>query len=256
MIFDMDIRKIVNDSKILYVLSANSLTDDEYDEIKPSIEAIGGHWRERYKGFVFSYNPADRLQKLSSEPPVISEYRKWQDSTQYFPTPVSVVKRMLNICEINENTRILEPSAGRGAILDHIPCGHLQIIEPDPINCTYLKKKGYKVIPYSFEEAVEEGMIRPYNLVLMNPPFTRQRDIKHILLAYEGLEENGVLVSVMSENSLYYDKPLTINFRLFLKESNAEIIPLPYGSFAESSTYIDTVIIKIIKRRDVYEKVV
>lgn len=192
---------------------------------------------------------------LINNPPVIPEYRKWQESTQYFPTPEPVVKQMIGMCEINENSHILEPSAGRGAILDHIPCGNIQIIEPDPINCTYLKQKGYKVIPYTFEEAVQEQLLKPYNLVIMNPPFSRQRDIKHIMLAYQGLDDGGMLVSIMSENSLYYDTAITKKFRWFLAETNAQIIYLPFGPFAESGTYIDTVIVKIFKRSDNNERV-
>ena len=70
MIFDMDIRKIVNDSKILYVLSVNSLTDDEYDEIKPSIEAIGGHWREDTKDLsLATIRPTD-CRNYHLNPPV------------------------------------------------------------------------------------------------------------------------------------------------------------------------------------------
>lgn len=233
------------DNAILLVFRpSEQLTDYEYDKLKPYMESMGGHWRERLKGFVFSLNSLER-----------NEYSRWKEDIQYFPTPKSVAKRVIELAELDNckyKPYILEPSAGTGNLLDAIPNNieyDLHAIEPECINANTLKEKGYKVELCSFEEFYNKykGTERAITHVIMNPPFSLGRDIHHTRLAYELLKEGGTLVSIVSENSLYYDNEDSMKFNKWLKQCNAHIEPIPNGAFKESGTTVDTVIIKIIK---------
>lgn len=235
------------DSKYLVVKPVEEMTDAEYDEIKPVIEKAGGHWREKYKGFVFKTDTSHN-----------EDYTEDKEKNQFFPTPYTVVKRMIILSGLKElsyclSPKVLEPSAGRGAILDAVrkQCkAKLFAVEPNEDNLYELQKKGYYMAEQkTFEEWAEqnENQKNTFNYVLMNPPFSGSRDVLHTMLAYEFVKDGGVLVAVVSENSLYYDNKHSKRFRDWLKEVNAYIEDVPYGSFKESGTTVDTVIIKIVK---------
>lgn len=249
MIFNIDIQKLEGCSESVVVAEPTwDLSDSEYDEIKPIFENLGGHWRERYKTFIF---PSTILKR--------NYISRWKEELQFFPTPTSVIEKMLTIsglCEARkerEVARILEPSAGQGAILDIIVKSintpyTLQAVEPDPSNIKILRRNLYNVAETTFENFYKQNLGKhSYTHILMNPPFSHGRDMQHIRLAYELLDEDGILVSVMSENSLYYDWDETRNFNKWLNDNRGEITPIPSFAFSESGTSIETVLITLRK---------
>lgn len=223
------------------------LTNEEYDELKPTIESMGGHWRERVKGFCFSQ---ESLKKTN--------YSKWQESIQFFPTPIKVAMRLKELSGITsyEGTPILlEPSAGQGgllAALDEDFKGEIITIEPNDTNSKILEEKGYSPLKITFEEyfnkmALKGDNVPKFTHVLMNPPFSLGRDISHVKMAYNLLTPGGVLTAIISENTLYYTNPSNQEFVTWLKSKDAYIEPVPYGSFIDCGTAIDTIIIRIYK---------
>ena len=136
--------------------------------------------------------------------------------------------------DIKPADTVLEPSAGRGAILQYIvkQTNNYKAVEKDQENSKYLISKGYKVSNTSFEQfhsRVERT--RQYDKIVMNPPFSNKRDIIHTLLAYNLLKPNGTLVGLLVENSLYYKRPITDMFNGFIHRINAEVIEIPHGTF-------------------------
>ena len=61
----------IDDDAFLLFKPENALTDDEYDSIKQYMETMGGHWRERVHGFIFSKEHIKR-----------SDYSEWQEVNQ------------------------------------------------------------------------------------------------------------------------------------------------------------------------------
>ena len=84
-----------------------------------------------------------------------------------------------------------------------------------------------------------------YDRVVMNPPFAKQADIKHILHALKFLKSDGLLVSVMAAGVLFRDNRLTTDFRDLINERGGNIEELPDGAFKESGTMVRTVIVTI-----------
>lgn len=244
------VKEIYFDNKTYFHLRIRpAMTDDEYDAIKYRIESLGGHWRERFGGFIFDENPIDKLNNETTWQPIIQDdYVKWCIARQFYPTPADVALHVIELCEISGTDTVLEPSAGKGALIR--PLGRtsgIRAIEIDEGLARDLKNDGYNVLNMAFEDAIDKNMISPVDRVVMNPPFSGQRDIKHIMAAYNLLKENGILVAIMSENDLYYDTPLTQLFNEFLKKTNAYIEAVPMRSFKESGTMVDTIIVKIQK---------
>lgn len=149
----------------------------------------------------------------------------------YFPTPKVVVERMLQLAHIEPGMTILEPSSGKGNIVDLIKLYHptcsLSVIEINHTLRQILKAKGYNLVGTDFLEHKER-----YSLVLMNPPF--DQDIKHVRHAYSLLNSGGRLVAIMSESPFFRMDKESIAFRNWLDEVNGTSEKLPDGSFLES----------------------
>lgn len=241
---DVEICKLDN-AEIMVVRPTESLTDEEYNKFKPVIENLGGHWRERVKGFVFPYDTTVNSQ----------------EDSQYFPTPSIIARDMAQLLVESlgdlKDIKILEPSAGRGNLAYEFaalrPESNIVMIEPDDINYSYLEKLAEESdasmdsFHSTFEEYYADNSDTVFDGVIMNPPFSNSRDINHIKMAFSMLKPGGVLVSIISENVLYYDNKENKEFVNWLNELKAEIFNVPYGAFKSSGTMIDTRIIKIIK---------
>ena len=68
---------------------------------------------------------------------------------------------------------------------------------------------------------------------------------QHLLvkMAYDLLKPGGTLVSVFPENRLYYKDNESVKFQKWLKENKAYVEDVPYGSFQEVGTMVDTVLV-------------
>lgn len=247
------VKPISIDGKTLFHLSVRPpMTNEEYDDIKYRIEKLGGHWRERFGGFIFDENPIDSLKCESTWERIEHDhYDQWKIMRQFYPTPNDVAKRVNELANIKHDHYVLEPSAGKGALID--PIGRKErivAIEIDARLASELRSAGFEtVVNDSFEHAVESHVIHDqFDRIVMNPPFgPNQLDIKHIMLAYTLLKPGGILVAIMSENDLYYNTDLTKQFNEFLKIKNAIIEEVPMRSFLASGTRVDTIIVKIVK---------
>jgi predicted RNA methylase len=98
--------------------------------------------------------------------------------------------------------RVLEPSAGMGALIDALP--FVVDVVAVEINLGLAQRlrnlhPGISVIQADF---LNVGMgLGEFDRVIMNPPFDRGLDIKHILHARELLATGGRLVAVCADGS-------------------------------------------------------
>ncbi len=235
-----------SDGRIFYHLQLDKLSDEEYDKVKPFVEHLGGHWRERYNCFVFPEDVRDLFEKYPSKSFSASAEYLWREKTQFFPTPKLVAERVVELAEIETHHIVLEPSAGQGALLDCIKVDcPIMCVEPLLENVEILRNKGYVCYRGEFENYYSPDI--QYDRIIMNPPYANQNDIKHVKMAYDMLAKGGILVAVISENALYYQTDLSIEFNEFLTKENVFVEAVSPRAFEESGTTIETVIIKIVK---------
>lgn len=241
----------IDGHKFMVIKPIEELDNLAYDKMKPHMESMGGHWRERVKGFVFNIQTLER-----------TSHSEYVEKIQFFPTPEPVANKMIDVSgvlEFNPDNKpfILEPSAGKGALLDALDnyAGNRRyrreiVVEPVEENANILRSKGHYVEEMTFEKFYHRNKKNKefrFTHVFMNPPFSGGCEATHTMMAYNMLQPNGTLVGIVSENSLYYKDQVYLEFQQWLKEVKAEIIPVEHGSFRESGTTVDTVIIKIAK---------
>lgn len=168
---------------------------------------------------------------------------------QAFYTPDAVAAELVAFAEPRDGMVVLEPSAGHGALADQcIRQGRLvhddiECIELDPDACAVLRKKGYHVTECDFLSVKPSAI---YDLVVMNPPFTRNQDIAHVLHAIKFLRPGGQLVAIMSPGWQTGAANAHARFRtLLFEELQGEVRDIEKGAFKESGTNIATVMIRL-----------
>lgn len=166
----------------------------------------------------------------------------------FYPTPEEVIAQMLVMSDI-ANKIILEPSAGSGNIVSYLQRNGAQEVIACEINSKLrsIIEKKCVVIADDFL-TVTSDMISHVDMVVMNPPFSREED--HILHAYEIAPNGCEIISLC--NSSMLDR---IYYRNEKREKIKELIELygdkePLGyvfSTAERKTDVKVSVIRLHK---------
>lgn len=182
----------------------------------------------------------------------------------WVPTPAGladdVVARFAHLALIPQRGRMLEPSAGDGALIRAVvkarPDLDVTAVEPvseRAVKLEDIEQAKHLVFDYTFEEYVkyhEQSWIKPYDLIVMNPPYALPKKpdawIGHLRLAWSLLAKGGRLVAIVPHYPIErWDRQVTP----LLREMGAGVVvePLPAGSFKQSGTGVATCVIAVTK---------
>lgn len=169
-----------------------------------------------------------------------------------FPSPAAVVARVIEEARMSRGPhRVLEPSAGPGAIALAALAGGNRVtcVEIQDALAQRLAVSGRfeKVLNADFL-TVTPAALGKFDRIVMNPPFDRGRDIDHVTHALQFLADDGILVSVMSAGTEFREDRKSQDFRAMV-EKRGFFMDLPAGSFAESGTYVNTMLCVIGRKR-------
>lgn len=118
----------------------------------------------------------------------------------FYPTPVEVIERMLMEVEI-EGRVVLEPSAGKGDIVDYlnrVGVGQVLVCETNSDLAKIVSTKGRFVAGDFLTVAAAD--VSHVDCVVMNPPFSA--DEAHILHAWEIAPAGCMIISLCNTNTL------------------------------------------------------
>ena len=244
----METLEIIKQSKIegnILYLQCPQLDRKQYLEIKNKLELIGGKWKGgKILGFVFEEDPTELVNQISN-----GENRNLKKEYQFFETPEILADELIKYANIKENDLILEPSAGKGAIIKAIN----RVIPNKEIDCYELMELNHnflnKILTANLiaNDFIENNINKKYNKIIANPPFNKNQDILHIKKMYDCLKNNGKLVSIASNHWKNCNNRNETEFRNWLDEVNATIVEIDAGKFKENGTIIATCIIIIDK---------
>ncbi len=225
------------------VLRIQQLPRDLYEAVNKVLLALGGKWNRSQRGHVFEGDPRDKIAEALSAGEAVDVKK----TTEFFETPRVVAEMLVEIAEIRPGMKILEPSAGRGAIADLVrercPNCKIDLVEIEESNRKALKEKGYKLAGKDFMKYKKKG----YDRIIMNPPFSKQQDIDHVRHAFGLLKPGGRLVSVMSPGVKFRENKKTLAFRELMDQHGGQSWDLPPESFKESGTGVGTIIVMLNK---------
>lgn len=240
----IDILKQSRIQNNIFYLPATTLDRNTYCDVDKVLKGIGGKWNRKAGGHVFDHDPTDEINEIieSGKP------KNTNKDFQFYPTPRAVAKIVCEMACINENSVVLEPSCGNGALADvawEYGPRALHGIELNPNMEQYLRNKPYDTTVG--RDFLQTKQLNTFDRIVMNPPFAKHQDIEHVHHAYTVLKPGGILVSVIGASGLYREDAKSAAFRQFLEVTHAEIVPVPAGAFKESGTMVPTYIIRIHK---------
>lgn len=178
------------------------------------------------------------------------------DNKDFYPTPEAIINKMLCDIDFKMIHSILEPSAGKGNIVEAIKKKEkfyssaynkvnydIDCIEADQNLQSILKGKNFRVV---YNDFLTYDTMKEYDLIIMNPPFSN--GCKHLLKALEMQQRNGgAIVCLLNAETL--KNPCT-NDRQYLQrklaEYNAKVEFIQDGFMdAERKTAVEIALIKV-----------
>lgn len=235
------------------VVFPDQLPPKVYAEVKKVVERSGGKWNRSAKAHLFVADPRPRIAELLGTGAMPRDATK---DAAFFRTPSEIVGLLLTATGPfgGYDVRVLEPSAGDGAIAEQVRAlavpgvGDIDLVcvEPDPQRHAALLAKGFKAEQMTFEDfAATEP--EPFDSIVMNPPFATPGHpvlwAEHVLLAYDLLVPGGSLAAIVPNN---LDRAGAAVRRVrSLVEDWGDVEPLSEGSFKESGTGVRTALLTL-----------
>ncbi len=173
---------------------------------------------------------------------------------QLFPTPAAVAQTMAALADIKPGLRVLEPSAGTGAIIAALPpsielvaveinAALAERLEGDRTSAHHAVRRAdflSILTPASFVGSMTKGgdpaPLGTFDRIIMNPPFAHGDDIRHIRHAITFLRPGGRLVAICADGPRQQER---------LRPIASRWLPLPAGTFADQGTDVRTVMLAI-----------
>lgn len=132
----------------------------------------------------------------------------FNEKEEFYPTPDELLKKVLDGVDWKKVHNVLEPSAGKGNIVDYIlrvageyPHYNRQIkvdcIEKDADLQKLLRGKNYRVIHDDFLTFHTQ---KTYDLVIMNPPFSNGG--AHLLKALDVIKYGGNIICILNAETI------------------------------------------------------
>lgn len=209
---------------------------------------IAENFQEAHETLLALADPPDRSAEHARREPADEVQSMVGQIPGFFPTPEPVARGMVRGARIEQHHRVLEPSAGAGAIADVIramhPGVHLDCIEWNWTLRQHLERLGHPVIGRDFFE-VDDG--QKWDRIVQNPPFEDLADTDHVRHAYGCLSDGGILVSLISESPFFRKDKKAKEFREWLDEESWYPLHLDHDSFKKSGSGAQARIIVIEK---------
>lgn len=244
----------IGDAMIAF-LPPGQLDRKLYTEVNKALEALGGQWNRKAKGHVFGIDPEGALTQVVNNGGFIDKPQE----LGFFETPKALAQKLVNSIDLQDGHRVLEPSAGNGrileAIINHPARTSITAVEIDDSRKELLKShfsmtyngSGLLMVMDFLTMQPSEKLL--YDRVAMNPPFAKQADIDHVTHAITHLKPGGRLGAIMSASVNFRENKKTTNFKTMLeRETWFQIEDLPEGSFKESGTNVNTVLLILTKK--------
>lgn len=222
------------------------LSREDYLAVKKVFESYGGKWKGgKICGFVFADNNAsDVVESIING----GSTNKKKDF-QFYATPDWVADMMAQDLDIHPSDRVLEPSAGSGSLVNAVhrifPEIEIDCYELDGVNRKFLEiMPNTKVIG---EDFIKRNDLEEYNVIIGNPPFSKNQDIIHLMKMYNNLKPGGRIGCLTSTHWTFANDAKSKLFREWLEGKCVHQTELPSGTFKGSGTNVATIYL-IIKK--------
>jgi phospholipid N-methyltransferase len=180
----------------------------------------------------------------------------FNNNVDFFPTPTNLIRKMLSFIDFRTIRTVLEPSAGKGDIVEAVEKQFknaqyynrnekkydIDSIENDQNLQHILKGKNYRVVHDDF---LSYSTYKRYDVIIMNPPYSNGD--KHLLKAIEMQQNGGKIVCLLNAETLknpYSNIRKELIQQLEKYNAKVEFIQDAFSN-AERKTNVETALIYI-----------
>lgn len=175
--------------------------DGSWQQRRPGAEGedVGG--KEYDRATLSPLSDFERAKSLYFANQKKNAGNKAAEGKDYFATPEPVGFKMVEWAGLNDGDRVLEPSAGHGAISRFFsPNTENVIVEPSGklAALAQMNTDGAKVVNGNFEDY---NVVNKFNAVVMNPPFGvgGKTAMEHVAKAFKHLRDNGRIIAIVPD---------------------------------------------------------
>jgi predicted RNA methylase len=175
--------------------------------------------------------------------PLVAAARQRTKATQFYPTPAEAIEEMIELACLNRRHTVLEPSAGSGAIAAVLAgrVAAVDCVEIEPDFAEVIRGAGY-ARTLTVGDFLKMTPSPVYDRVIMNPPFARGQDAKHVLHALKWVRPGGRLLTVLPDMiQRRYDRNSRA-VQAAVNDAYGIWEPLPDDTFKDFGVKIRTVI--------------
>lgn len=239
-------------SPCVVVLPPGQLERDLYVKVDKVLRAAGGKWNKRTKAHEFTEDATSVIEQAL----LTGEIGNPKQELGVFYTPPALARKAAQALRLDRShLSVLEPEAGMGALAlaadeadpsERFVGARLNITCLDilPKHVVALRALGFHAECADFLEE-EPEQYPMFDRIIMNPPFAKQEDARHFLHALRFLKPGGRIVAIMSIAVTFRETKGYREIRQLVAVGGmgCQIIPLPPGSFKESSTMVNTALV-------------
>lgn len=208
-----------------------------YVKINKILECLGGKWDRSLQAHIFEGEAREAVEDAAET----GTYIDWKRQNEFFETPEPLARRMLDLADVAPDFTVLEPSAGKGAIVKPaLQFGAtvlaVEQFEPYAKVIAGLAPDGFDRLKVAVLDFLAFKPTPVFDAVVMNPPF--KNDVYHVAYAARFLRPGGKLVSVMGPGWTFRTSAISERFRYWVTTMGAKWEKLPEKSFSSSGTYV------------------
>lgn len=225
------------------VLPEGQMARPLYAATDKALTALGGKWDKRARAHVFPFDPSEKLTAALSSGKALDEVLTRKKRLQLFETPADLARDLVALLDITERDVCLEPSAGKGRIVSALSAAgatHIVAVEIDEDNGADLTAQALANDILVVDFLKQRPTVLRADVIAMNPPFTRNQDVKHVRHAYDCLAPGGRMAAIVSGHGFIGQEREAVEFREWLDVVGADVSTIPAGAFKESGTAIET----------------
>lgn len=229
-----------------------------YVKVNKVLAALGGKWKRAEQAHIFPEEAGPMIADVIA----VGHYVDAQKLFQAYNTSPELASRMCDRAEVTEGDEALEPSAGTGVIARAMRARGAQV------TCVEIQEKlADELIAADFAVFCDDFLEWPdaavgnltdqngtnpiderYDVIVMNPPFTRGQDMAHVRRAYDVfLRPGGRMVALTSPGWQFRTDKKAADFREWLESLDPEIDTVAAGAFKSEGTMIRTVMLVLRK---------
>lgn len=224
-----------------FYLAQERLDSKLYERTNKVLELAGGKWNRGKQAHVFAGSAEEALEPLL----LTGEIADTKRDFQVFETPEGLAADVVRRADIKPGMYVLEPSAGSGRLAWSAACagGRVTAVEVRKEALSALQSAALDSVFIADFLAHDRLPYRHFDRVVMNPPFAKGQDARHVTHALRFLKPSGRLVAIMGAGASTKTTGAYRDLHAALRGFKHHFEPLAADAFRESGTLVRTVLL-------------